>query len=109
MTAVSFVSNRSGAHLTKQLSAQLRGRMDAAPSLSARHLRRCQSAFPCNSTHAHCDPDVGSEHKAILVVARGLPVCISYLFYVDLLLCDSDSVAAVRNATCTTYRAVAHE
>ena len=50
MSAVSFISNRSGAHLAKQLLAQLRGCKDSAPSLSARHPRRCQPASPCDST-----------------------------------------------------------
>ena len=50
VSAVSFTSNRSGAHLAKRLSAQLRGRKDSAPSLSVRHPRRCQPASPCDST-----------------------------------------------------------
>ena len=50
VSAVSFISNRSGAHLAKQLSAQLRGCKDSAPSLSVRHPRRCQPASPCDST-----------------------------------------------------------
>jgi len=43
---VSVCANCGGAHLAKQLSARLPGCKDSPPSLSARHLCRCQPASP---------------------------------------------------------------